>query len=371
MGEAHTRAYARVLHHYPGLVVSPQLVVVADEVPGRAAEAAGRYGFEVATTDWREAITRADVAAVSVTAPNFLHRQIGEAVAQAGRHLWIEKPVGLHLADAQAVEAALRRQRLHSAVGFNYRHAPAVQAARELIADGRLGSITHASFRLLSDYAAHPDGALTWRYELARAGRGVLADLASHGADLAWHLLGPITEVVADTAIFLPKRQRPTGATTGHVRATGGETGAVENEDYLAGLLRFASGARANIEVSRVAVGEQNTYGFSVHGTSGAVAWDFRRLGELLVSTGTRYQDQSFERVLVGPGHGDYAAFQPGSGIAMSFDDLKVIEAAQFLRSIAEDEVHGPSIADAVRAAAVVQALGESADSGRWVKIDT
>jgi predicted dehydrogenase len=99
----------------------------------------------------------------------------------------------------------------------------------------------------------------------------VLGDLAAHGVDLVWYLLGAVDALVADTAVFVAERARPTGATAGHARAAGGELGRVENEDYVAGLLRLASGARLVLEASRVAVGEQNSYGFEVHGTRGAV----------------------------------------------------------------------------------------------------
>ncbi|WP_244204602.1 Gfo/Idh/MocA family protein, partial [Streptomyces africanus] len=180
--------------------------------------------------------------------------------------------------------------------------------ARELIASGEIGTVTHVRIRLFSDYAAHPEGALTWRYERERGGSGVLGDLASHGADLARHLLGDITSLTADTAIFLPERARPTGATAGHSRASGGELGPVENEDYVSCLLRFASGARGVLEACRVSVGEQNNYGFEVHGTKGAVFWDFRRMNELGISRGTTYQDQAVTTVYVGPGHGEFAA---------------------------------------------------------------
>jgi predicted dehydrogenase len=95
MGRVHTQAYLRVPHHFPQLGVRPELVAVADEVPGRAEEAAARYGFATASRDWREVVADPRVRAVSITAPNFLHREIGTAMAGAGKHIWIEKPVGL------------------------------------------------------------------------------------------------------------------------------------------------------------------------------------------------------------------------------------------------------------------------------------
>jgi len=369
MGRVHTQAYARVLHHFPQLSVSPQLALVADEVPGRAEEAAAQFGFASGTRDWRDIASDPSVQAVSIAAPNFLHKEIGVAMANAGKHIWIEKPVGLSSSDAQAVADAVAAAGVQSTVGFNYRNAPAVSAARELILAGDIGTITHARFRLFSDYAAHPEGALSWRFERERGGSGVLGDLASHGVDLAWYLLGDIESLVADTATFLTERARPTGATSGHARASGGEMGPVENEDYVSSLLRFAGGARGTLEASRVAVGEQNNYGFEIHGTKGAVFWDYRRLGELGVSVGTAYQDQAVSTIFVGPGSGDYTAFQPGSANSMGYDDLKVIEAYNFLRSIAEGKPYGSTVVDAVRSAVALDAMAESAAKGSWVTL--
>ncbi|MDP9612012.1 Gfo/Idh/MocA family protein [Streptomyces demainii] len=367
MGRVHTQAYVRLPHHFPQLTVRPELIAVADEVPGRAEEAAERYGFATAARDWHEIAADPRIRAVSVAAPNFLHREIGTAMARAGKHIWIEKPVGLTADDARAVAAAVAGAGVQGAVGFNYRNAPAVQTARAMIAAGEIGIVTHARIRLFSDYAAHPEAALTWRYERARGGSGVLGDLASHGVDLARFLIGEIDALTADTAVFVPERARPAGATAGHTRATGGEPGPVENEDYVSCLLRFASGARGVLEACRVSVGEQNTYGFEIHGTKGAVHWDFRRMGELGVSRGTAYQDQPVSTVYVGPGHGEYGAFQPGAANSMGYDDLKVIEAYHFLRSIAEGTAHGATLDDAVRSATVLDAMARSAERGAWV----
>ncbi|MCX4705111.1 Gfo/Idh/MocA family protein [Streptomyces sp. NBC_01373] len=369
MGRVHSQAYARVPHHYPQLGLRPELVTVADEVPGRAEEAAARFGFATAVRDWREVVADPRVRAVSITAPNFLHREIGVAMAEAGKHLWIEKPVGLTVTDARAVADAVAKAGVQGTVGFNYRNAPAVESARRLIADGEIGTVTHVRVRLFSDYAAHPEGALTWRYERERGGSGVLGDLASHGVDLARYLLGDIASLTADTAVFVPERARPTGATAGHSRASGGELGPVENEDYVNCLLRFDSGARGVLEACRVSVGEQNNYGFEVHGTKGAVFWDFRRMNELGVSRGDRYQDQPVSTVYMGPGEGEYEAFQPGSANAMGYDDLKVIEAYRFLSSIAEGASHGATLADAVHSAAALDAMARSAESGGWADV--
>jgi predicted dehydrogenase len=368
MGRVHTMAYTRVLHHYPELTVAPRLVAVADEVPGRPEEAAAQFGFTRPVNDWRAIAADPEVDVVSIAAPNFLHREIGVAMAQAGKHIWIEKPVGLTSEDARAVADAVAAAGVQGAVGFNYRNAPAVEAAKAMVEGGELGAVTHARFRFFSDYAAHPDGALTWRYERARGGSGVLGDLAGHAVDLAYYVLGEFESLVADTGIFIPQRPKGTGA-VGHARATGGETGPVENEDYVGALARAASGARVVLEASRIAVGDQNAYGFEVHGTRGSVAWDFRRMNELSVGVGDLHQDQPMSTLYVGPAHGDFGAFQPGAANAMGMDDLKVIECARFLRSVETGTPSGTTLADAVRSATLLDAMAESAAKRAWVTL--
>jgi predicted dehydrogenase len=370
MGEVHARAYSRLRHHYPDLPIRPRLVAVADPADdGRLGEAAAAYGFQVCSPHWRDVVGRDDVDAVSVTGPNFIHREVAVAASEAGKHVWVEKPVGRDAAETRAVAHAVHAAGVRSAVGFNYRNAPAVEYARELIDAGRLGRIEQVDVRMLADYSAHPDGALSWRFEVAYAGSGVLGDLVCHGIDLARYVAGPVTHLVADAATFIAERPRVTGTTSHFARAEGGERAPVENEDYASALLRFADGERGTLIASRVAVGEQCTYGIEVHGDRGALAWDFRRMGELRLCVDQDYQNAAWQTRLVGPGTGELAAFQPGAGIAMGYDDLKVIEAARFVRSIAEDKPYGATIDDAVAAADAVAAMQASAHERRWVKV--
>ena len=196
--------------------------------------------------DWRELLADPDLAAVSVTAPNFLHREIGVAVAEAGKHLWIEKPVGLTADDAVAVRDAVHASGVVSCVGFNYRNVPAVARARRIVESGQIGVPTHARVQLLTDYAAHPGSPLSWRYAVDRGGHGVLGDLASHGVDLLRFVLGEVSGVMAQTAIHIP--QRPVADAQGHytvldVTDPGLTFGEVENEDYVVAILRMASGS--------------------------------------------------------------------------------------------------------------------------------
>ncbi len=304
-----------------------------------AAETFARAHGGAAYADWRDLLADPDLAAVSVTAPNFLHREIGVAVAEAGKHLWIEKPVGLTAADAIAVRDAVHANGVVDCVGFNYRHVPAV-ARRP--ADRRVGRDrrTYARAGAAPHRLRRPPGqpAVVALRRRDRGGHGALGDLASHGVDLLRFVLGDVTGVMAQTAIHIPQRpvaRTPPGTTRCSTSTIPGSSfGEVENEDYVVAILRMASGALAVCEANRAAVGEQNNYAFEVHGTKGLVRWDFRRPGELQVSAGDQYAGQPTSTVFSEPGDGEYAAFQPGAGIAMGYDDTKVVEAHNFLRAI-------------------------------------
>jgi len=370
MGQVHARAYTRLAQHHLDLPVRPELVAVADNAAdARLAAAVAAFGFDHVHADWRELVARDDIDVVSVTGPNFIHRDVSVAVANSGKHVWVEKPAGRNAAETREIAAAVAAAGVQSAAGFNYRNAPAVEKARALIAAGRLGTVRHVHVRMLADYAAHPAGALTWRYQNRWSGSGVAGDLVSHGIDLARYVVGEISELLADTAVFIPQRPALSGVATGHDSRGSGELGTVENEDYLAALLRFDGGARGTLESSRTSVGEQCTYGIEVHGDRGALAWDFRRMGELELCLDQDYANASYTREFVGPGAGEFATFQPAGGISMSYDDLKVVEAYRLADSIVTGSPRGATIADAVIAADLVEAMLESARERRWITL--
>ena len=370
MGQVHARAYARLRQHYPEAPLKPTLVAVADNAADdRLSRAIDIFGFRNSHADWRDLVARDDIDVVSVTGPNFIHQEVAVAAAEAGKHVWVEKPAGRNAAETRAIRDAVRINGVQSAAGFNYRNAPAVEMARQLIAEGRLGRINHVSIRLLADYAAHPEGALTWRFKTEWSGSGVLGDLASHGVDLGRYLVGDITDLMCDSATFISERPEVSITAPHFSRGTGGPMGAVENEDYIAALLRFRSGARGMLESSRASIGEQCRYGIEVHGARGALSWDFRRMGELQLCLDEDYQNAYFRAHYVAPGDGDFARFQPAAGITMSYDDLKIVEANRLVQSIATGKAHGASVEDALHAAEIIEAMAESARSRRWVSL--
>lgn len=372
MGQVHARSAARLRHHYPDLPVAPSVVAVADTLADHVAAFRAQHGPVRSYPDWRDLVADPAVGLVCVTAPNAFHAEMGTAVAQAGKHLWIEKPVGLRAADAAAIRDAVNAAGVHATVGFNYRNLPMVERARELIRQGAIGTPTHAYVRTLADYAAHPAGTLSWRYTISQGGHGILADLGSHGFDMIRTLLGDIDSLVADTATFISRRPHATAGASHFAMADLSDPtlryGSVENEDYVSCLLRMTQGARVMYEAGRTSVGDQCNYGFTVHGSTGYVAWDFRRSDELALCSGDDYQVQATQVILGAPGDGEYARFQPGAGIAMSYDDTKVIELARLLAAVTGGPMLGATLDDAMRAAEANEAVLASVATGGWVQ---
>jgi len=368
MGRLHSRAYLATAHHYPELPVRPELVVAADPDAGSRDHATGVLGYGKAASDYRDVIADPDVDVVSICSPNFLHHEIALAAIEAGKPFWIEKPMGRGVAESREIAEAATAKGLVSAVGFNYRHAPAIAHARRLIADGALGTITNVRVAFMADYSADPMGALTWRFTRSLAGTGVLGDLLSHGADLAQYVVGRISSVTALTETFIRERPLPQSGAASHFSrgAEDGPVGPVENEDYAALLARFESGAVAVLESSRVAVGPRAEYVLEVYGTKGSLRWDFQRMNELQIADDLA----GFRTVMMGPGMGDFARFQPGAGTGMGFDDLKTVEAHLFLRSVHENTQLSASATDAWAAAEIVEAARISSESGLWVTVN-
>ena len=366
MGAVHSVAYGRARVHYPDCAGEARLVIAADESAERARHATGELGYELSTTDWRKVLAHPDVDAVSITVPNELHEEVALAAATARKHIWIEKPVGRFPSETAAIAAAVESADVRSIVGFNYRHAPAVRHAKHLVDSGALGTIDHFRSQWVAAYAASPKGVLSWRFRRDQAGLGILGDLGSHAVDLAQYLLGPIASVAARTATIVTERPLPSAAGTHFDVVEGGELAPVENEDTVISLVRFESGVTGTIESSRVAVGPQARYAFEIHGSEGAVAWDFERMNELSLFLPLVNGDRGYARVPMGPQHEPFARFQPGPGLSMGYDDLKVIEAALFLESVATGAQGEPGVLEALAAAKVIAAMERSSASGRW-----
>ena len=370
MGQAHSRSALRIPSLFPDRDFDPVLTVCADTDASRGDRATDDFGFARATDDWREAATADDVDAVWVTAPNMMHLPMIEAATAAGKAVFSEKPIGGKPEQTVQAYALAQAAGVPTGVGYNYLWSPLVIHARELIASGALGEITHYRGRFLSMYGSDELGLLTWRFMLDEAGYGVSSDILSHSVSMAQYLVGGIEEVVGMRHTTIGQRPLPTGAASHYGRGNPGDpTGAVENEDFASMLCRFDSGATGTFEVSRTVVGPESQNAFEVYGTKGALAWNLEQINELKYYRTEDGPNSGYTTIFGGDRFPFHGAFAPGKANSIGFEDLVAIEDFAFMQSLATGGSFTPGFAEAVDVVSVQQALIDSWTSRTWESV--
>jgi predicted dehydrogenase len=168
-GEVHAEIYSR--HPYA------TLAAVCDRDPKRAKQVAERYGAEQVYTDFRDLAADPGVDAVAVVTPDFAHRDPIVAAAEAGKHIITEKPLATTVEEAEAIADAVKRAGITFMVDFHTRWNPPLVIAKQDIAEGKLGRIVSAYFRL-NDTISVPTEMLSWAEKSS-----ILWFLGSHTVD--------------------------------------------------------------------------------------------------------------------------------------------------------------------------------------------
>lgn len=352
MGKCHAMAWGAVATVFGG--AHPRREVLCDATQEASETFARQFGFARGTTDWPAAVADPAVDVVSITTPNGLHRPMAEAALRAGKHVWLEKPMAVTLADAQAMaDLAAAHPGQVTILGYNYTRSPAYQAAVRMVRDGVIG--TPHAFRGVydEDYSADPDLPWTWRMTREKGGLGALGDLGCHLVSQMVGLMGDVAEVTGITQTSVPMRPSPDGPR------------AVENDDSALALVRFASGAQGSFATSRVAAGRKCRLQWEVHGSDGTLVFDQENMNELWLH---RRGEVGFTRHLTGPDQPDFAAFCPGPGHNFGFNEQKVIEARDLIRAIGGGTPCWPDFAEGLKIERVIHAIATS--EGRPVELE-
>jgi predicted dehydrogenase len=278
MARAHTHA-VRALPDLGLDLPDVRLVTVASRDKARAGWAADRLGYQHATDDWRAAIDDPGVDIVVNVAANESHAQPSIAALSAGKHVVCEKPLAIDATTAATMAAAVPSDSV-AVCGYNYRFVPALRLARDLIKEGRLGTIRHVRLSYLQDWAATAAARDGWKFTDPVAGNSV-ADY-SHIIDLLCWLVDEPTRVCASIAT-LAEPEAPAGLR----RAEPG----TDHEDWYAALVELTSGATAVLEASRVATASKGRQLVEIFGSDGSLRWDMEDMNRLHVAQ-TRDDEQ-------------------------------------------------------------------------------
>jgi predicted dehydrogenase len=228
--------------HIPGFSDHPRinLVAVCNRNLDKAKAIAQSHDIPNACQTVEEVVNLPEVDAVSVTTPPFLHYDMAKAVLNAGKHLLLEKPTTLNVAEARELCNLADNRNLAAAMHFEYRCVPAWLRLAELLEDGYVGTKRFVKIDWLMQSRANPERAWDW-YARKDRGGGALGALGSHSFDYIDWLFGPVARLSAKVSTTIPERPDP---------ADGGQLKPVDSDDTCSLMLEFADGTPGQMSIS-------------------------------------------------------------------------------------------------------------------------
>ncbi|WP_029192543.1 Gfo/Idh/MocA family protein [Paenibacillus harenae] len=212
--------------------------------------------------DFARLIEDPDVDAVVSVTPNHVHADIVRACLQARKPFMAEKPFTRVFEEAVPLLERYERQPVPAMIAFTYRYTPAFRYARELVRDGKIGTVRSFSIQYLQGWGAAPNKVpYIWRFNKEITGTGTLGDLGSHMIDMARFLFGEFEALSAQLHTIIPERSDPvTGAA---VR--------VEVDDFASFQARMTGDVMGVFQTTRNAVGSGNQHEVSIYGDTGTI----------------------------------------------------------------------------------------------------
>jgi myo-inositol 2-dehydrogenase/D-chiro-inositol 1-dehydrogenase len=168
-----------------------KVVAVADP-SRRALRAAKKERIRDLYDDYHELLRRADVDAVIITLPNFMHLEATLAAVEAGKHVFVEKPLAMTSADCERIDDAARRQGVKLMVGHNYRFFDATRKLKATYDSGAIGDVVLSTLELVHGPLApslESRPVPEWYFDTEKMGMWLL-DLGHHVVDLFRWLFG-------------------------------------------------------------------------------------------------------------------------------------------------------------------------------------
>ena len=238
--------HAHAISQLPGATLHG----LCDILPERAQSLAEAYQTPLITTDYHKLIASPDIDAICVCTPHYLHAEMAIAAAQAGKHVFCEKPMALNTSDMDAMINAADDAGVQLGICFQHRFDPKVNAIKAMIDRGDFGAMLlgGAHCICLRDESYYQSE--TWRGTWSREGGGVLVNQAIHTIDLLIYLLGAPQSITG-------------------MHATRRWQGTIEVEDTATAMLTFPNGAQGHIIASSASHLDWHTR-LSVYGFNGS-----------------------------------------------------------------------------------------------------
>jgi predicted dehydrogenase len=362
IGAVH-RLAARMDDHYElvagALSAAPDKAIRSAKALGLAEDRC--YG-DYATMAAAEKARRDGIEAVAIVTPNHVHVAPAMAFLKAGIHVICDKPLSTSLKDALALERLVKFSGLVFCLTHNYTGYPMVRHARQMVADGDLGTLRVIQVEYPQDWLTEPiersgQKQAAWRTDPKLSGGGAIGDIGTHAHNLAAFVSGlELDSVMADVDTFVKGRKV---------------------DDNVNVLLRYKGGAKGMLWASQVAVGNENNIKLRIYGTKGGLEWHQEQPNHLywypygkpqqLLTRGSPAASAAANRVTrVPPGHPEGYL----EGFATIYAEAAIAIRAARSKKKPDKAVLFPTVTDGVKGMAFIEAvLKSSAKGGKWTKL--
>lgn len=192
------------LQHHPGT----EVVALYHRDGQKAQKLAREYGIAQGSHQWPELVRSAQIDAVTIATPPFLHFDMAQQALLAGKHVLLEKPITLRAQEARELYHLARDRGLTVVCDFEFRFVPAWQCLADYLGQNYGGKLRLIKVDWLVASRADPNRAWNW-YAQGEKGGGVLGALGSHCFDYLHWLFGPIERLCAHLSCAIANRPDP------------------------------------------------------------------------------------------------------------------------------------------------------------------
>lgn len=359
MGRIHTMAYQNIASFYGTSHGKATVAMLVTSDPDAVDDLRAQAPQARIVPHWQQAIDDPDIDLIDICLPDSLHYPVAKAAILAGKHVFCEKPLADTAAQARELADLAQARGVITRVGHAFPRNPVHDRAKELIEAGEIGEITLFKGWQHIDVFGDPDAPFMWRADGALAATGIIGDTGSHVFSFMDYLVGPVKRLMADAYIATPKRKRADGTWAD-----------VTNPDGCNLLCDFANGARGVVDFSRIATGQKFRQGYEIYGTKGSLIFDYDQTNRLRFYSNQAPEGQrGFTAIDIGPENPNFRAFLPLANLSLGYNESKIIEAAEVIRSIRDNKPMWPTFETGHHICQIVDACMQSSAERRWVAI--
>ncbi len=372
MGKVHSMAYQTFPHFFGTSNGTARVATLVVSNAKAASELAPLFPDAKILLDWQAAVADPEIDLIDICLPDSLHYVVAKAALLAGKHVFCEKPLANTAAEARELADIARDKNLITRVGHAFPRNPVHDLAKEIIDAGEIGEIKMFRGCQHVDVFGDPNAPFMWRADGNLAPTGIVGDTGSHIFSFMAFLVGRVSSLVADNIITTPRRPVVSGIGYGeNVELTGHEEWAdITNPDATNLICRFENGASGIVDFSRVATGRKFMQTYEIYGTKGSLAYTYDEINRLRFYSGADgIGRRGFREIDVGPESETYRAFLPLPNFSLGYNESKIIEAAEVIRSIVSGRPMWPTFETGHHICQIVDACMDSARLKRWVDI--